>query len=255
MDDSQKRYQEYLDFIKKYPKYLGNKGDYKNGEIEVITDIALFPKCEEGAAQLMIEAGTDPVDAKKRSLIGVRDENRWGVLVCDPLRFSNGKYGTFVRPVSWGALDSGIAGVVIAATLPDGRYIFLESYRPIVRSWCLEFPRGASDPGDSLLKNIKNELSEEIGARILEDPVKIGEIFPDSGFLGSPAVIYKAKVELGGISHNETTEAIKGLVFVPKEKVGDLLRTQKYTDSDGRKYEFKDAYTLSALALLDTPLK
>jgi len=250
MDNPKTRYQYYLEFISKYPKYFSLKGDYKKGEIEVVTDISLFSKCEESSAKIMMESGTGTADAEKRARIGIRDENRWGILICEPLRFSNGTYGTFVRPISWGALDSGIAGVVMAASLSDGRLIFLKNYRPNVRAWCLEFPRGAKDPGVSLLNNVKKELSEEMGARILEDPVKIGEMFPDSGFLGSRVEIYKAKVELTGISHNEVTEAIRGLVFMPKSEVAKIIKTQKYTDENGQVYEFKDGYTLSALALL-----
>lgn len=30
--NDQQRYQDYLDFIERYPKYLGNIGDYRDGE-------------------------------------------------------------------------------------------------------------------------------------------------------------------------------------------------------------------------------
>jgi len=240
MDDPQKRYKEYLDFVEKYSKHLGAKGDYKKGEIEIIDDISLFPGCEDGAVKLMVDSGVARTDAEKRARIGIRDENRWGVVICEPLRLPDASFTTFVRPISWGTLDSGIAGVVVVPLLPDRRFILLKTFRPNVRSWSLEFPRGGKDPGTSLLSMLKKELSEEMGARILEDPVRIGEVFPDSGFLASRVEIYRAKVEITGIGAHEATEAIKSLVFVSKEKLDDLVKSG----------EIKDGYTLSALALL-----
>jgi len=252
MDDPQERYREYLDFIKKYPKYLGNKGNYKRGEIEMVTDISLFPKCEEGAVKIMIAAGTSPADAKRRAKIGVFDENRWGVSLHEPLRLPNGSYTTFNRWISWGTLTSGYAGVVIAALTQDGRFIFLKIYRNATKNWCIEFPRGNKDVDNSLLKALKNELSEEMGAAIAEDPEKIGEVFPDSGVLASRVELFSAKVKITGVPELEVTEAIKGLLFMPKAEVKKMIKEQKYTDKEGKTYEFKDGYTLSALTLLDT---
>lgn len=249
--DIPQRYQDYLNFIKKYPKYLGNIGNYKKGEIEVISDPSLFPKCEEGAAKIMMAAGIPEVDAKRRGLIGVCDENRWGVSLHEPLRLPDGRYTTFNRWISWGTLESGFAGVVIVPLTSDGRYIFLKNYRNATKIWCIEFPRGNKDPGNSLLKTLKNELSEEMGAQIIEDPKKVGEVFPDSGVLASRVEIFTVKVKITGIAEHEATEAIRGLVFMPKDQVKDMLKTQSYTDEDGRVYEFKDGFTLSALALLD----
>lgn len=248
--DLPKRYQEYLDFIKKYPKHLGAKGDYKKGEIEVISDPSLFQKCEEGAAEIMVAAGIPQKDAQKRGLIGVYDENRWGVSIHEPLRLPNGNYTTFNRWLSWGTLESGKAGVVVAAQTQDGKYIFLKTYRNATKNWCIEFPRGAKDPGNSLIKTLKNELSEEMGAEILEDPTKVGEIFPDSGVLASKVEIFTVKVKITGVAIHELTEAINGLIFVPKDKVKELIKVQKYTDKSGKTYEFKDGFSLSALALM-----
>jgi hypothetical protein len=42
-----------------------------------------------------------------------------GVTLCEPLRLPDRSYTTFVRPVSWGTLSSGIAGVVVVPFLSD----------------------------------------------------------------------------------------------------------------------------------------
>jgi hypothetical protein len=39
---------------------------------------------------------------------------------------------------------------------------------------------------------------------------------------------------------------------MPKAEVKKMIKEQKYTDKEGKTYEFKDGYTLSALTLLDT---
>jgi 8-oxo-dGTP pyrophosphatase MutT (NUDIX family) len=252
MDDSQKRYQKYLEFAEKYKKFLGPIGDYKKGEIEIIQVPALFPACEEGAVKIMIQAGISPEEAVIRSKIGVKGESRWGVTLCEPFRLPDGSYSTYVRFISWGALDSGIAGVVIVPVLSDGRLVFIKNFRHTIRKWCLEFPRGAHDPGETILKTLKKELSEEIAAEITEDPTKLGEVFPDSGVLASRVELFSVKIKLTGLkAEHEATEAIKGLVFMPKSDVKNLLKSQKYVDEEGKEYEFKDGFTLSALALLD----
>lgn len=241
MNDPQKRYQDYLDFVEKYKDNIGYKGDYTKGEIEIVNDINLFALCEEGAKKLMIDSGTSEEDASERSRIGVRDENRWGVSICQPLRLPDGSYTAFVRPISWGTLDSGTAGVVAVATLTDGRFILLNNYRFNVTSWSLEFPRGGKDPKTSILNMLKKELSEEIGAEVIGEPIKIGEVFPDSGFLASKVDVFKATVELTGEVSHEVTEAIKNLVFLTKEELIEKVKQG----------EIKDSYTLSALTLLN----
>ncbi len=116
----------------------------------------------------------------------------------------------------------------------------------------MEFPRGVKDPGNSLVKTLKNELSEEMGAEIVEDPKKLGEVYPDSGVLASVVEIFSVKVKITGIPEHEVTEAIKELVFMSKKDLKKVIQEQKYTDTDGKVYEFKDGFTLSALALLDS---
>lgn len=251
MKSSEERYKEYLDFVEKYKSHLGYVGDYNKGEIEMVFDINLFPQCEEGAKDRMIKSGASTTDAQKRAMIGIFDESRWGLSVHEPLRLPDGSYTTFNRWISWGTLESGFAGVVIAPFTTDGKLIFLKNYRNATKNWCIEFPRGGKDLGNSLLKTVKNELSEEMGAEMIGEPQKIGEVFPDSAVLFSRVEIYKAVIEITGKPQREATEAIKGLLIVDKEKLGDIVKNQEYKDTDGNIYEFKDGYSLSALTLLN----
>jgi len=250
MDDSLKRYQEYLDFVEKYKSHLGYVGDYSKGEIEMVFDINLFPQCEDGATERMVKSGASLEDARKRAMIGIFDENRWGVSVHEPLRLPDGSYTTFNRWISWGTLESGFAGVVIVPFTTDGKLIFLKNYRNATKNWCIEFPRGGKDLGNSLLKTVKNELSEEMGAAMIGDPQKIGEVFPDSAVLSSRVEIYKAVIEITGKPQRESTEAINGLLIVDSKELKEIIKNQEYKDNDGKVYEFKDGYSLSALTIL-----
>jgi len=251
LDDSHKNYEGYLAFVNKYKSSLGYKGNYSKNEIEIVDDISLFPTCEESAVGQMVKQGTPREDAVKRARIGIREENRWGVSICEPVKLPTGTYGTFIRFISWGQLDSGFAGMIIIPVLTDGKLIFTKAFRNATRNWCLEFPRGTRDPGDSILKTLNSELKEEVGAKVLKDPVKIGEVFPDSGILTSIVEIYKAEIEIVGEATPGVTEAIKGLVFLTPEEVKALLKSQLYIDEDGKGYEFKDSFTLVALTLFN----
>lgn len=249
------RYQDYLSFRKKYSKYWGKKGDWERGEIEILDNISLFPMCEKGSTKDMIKKEFSPKDAEKNARIGIRDQNKWGVTVCEPLRFPNGAYLTFVRMISWGQLNSGLAGVVIIPKLTDGRYVFVKSYRNATRNFCLEFPRGAKDVDKNILKTIQAELSEEAGVKIIKGPVKIGEIFPDSGLLNSRVEISLCTVEIKLKTHQELTEAISGIEILTEEEIKKAVKNGSFINKKGKVYEFKDGFTLSALTLMSNKLK
>lgn len=250
MKSSEERYKEYLNFKKKYQKYWGETGDYKKEQVEIVEDVSLFPKCEEGSIIDMINRGFTKNDAKRNAQIGVRDYNKWGITVCEPLRFPNGAYLTFVRIISWGSLDSGYAGIVVVPETTEGKYIFVKSYRNATRNFCLEFPRGAKDVDKNMLKTIKSELSEEVGAEIVKGPNKIGDVFPDSGLLGSKVEINHCVVKVTGDATQEITEAIGGIVILDLNQIKKTVKDGFFIDKKGIKYEFKDGYTLSALQLL-----
>lgn len=245
-----KRYREYLNFKKKYIKHWGYGGNWKKGEIELLEDVDLFSSAEENAAKLMTDLGVSEPDAKKRALIGVRDENRWGVTVCEPVKTPSGDLGTFVRFIPWPQIMEGIAGVVVVPVLSDGRFVFIKTFRNATRSWCLEFPRGTKDVGKKITDLISEELSLEAGAVIDGKPEKLGQVEPDDGAVFSVVDIYKVEVKITKEINTETMEAISGLAILSKDEIKKLIKTQKYIDGDGKEYKFKDGFTLSALQLM-----
>ena len=242
------RFQEYIDFRGKYRKFFGEIGDYRKGEIEIVDDPKLFVKCEVSAAKQMIEEGISEREAHERAKIGIREENRWGVSVCEPVRLPTGAYGTFVRFISWGQLETGVAGMVIVPVTKDGKLLLLKNFRNATRTWALEFLRGTKDPGESLQKTLEEEVEEEGGARLLAKPKLIGQITPDSGVLATRADVYFVRVEVYRRPFPQVTEAIKGIVFLTKEEFKKAIKEGQYKDKKGEVYDFSDGYTISAFA-------
>lgn len=247
--DSNSRYQEYLDFVTKNAKFLGPKGDYTKGEIEIISDISLFPACEEAAKEQMMKQDVSESDACERGRVGIHDRNRWGLVVCEPVKLPHGgALGTFARFIPWGQLTDGSAGVCIAPVLTDGRFVLLKTFRNATREWCLEFPRGTQDPEVSVIKIIQNELKEEGGASLISNPELLGEVSTDSGVIGAKAKCYLAKVEITGDIETYVTEAVEGLVFMRKDKFEESLKSGFYREGE-RTYSFSDSFTISTYAL------
>lgn len=246
MNTLPKRIQEYIKFSRKYKKILGPKGNYRRGEIEIIENPKLFLQAEESAAKQMMSQGISKKEALERGKIGIRERNRWGISVCEPVRLPpKGVLGTFVRFIPWGQLGGEVGGVVIIPVDPKGRIMLLKNFRHATRTWSLELPRGTKDPGES----IKTELKEEGGARFLTKPKKIGQVTPDSGVLATKVDVYFAHIEVVHEPSPQVTEAIRGVIFLAPKEVKKAIRKGKYKEKDGEAYVFLDAFTISVFAL------
>lgn len=51
---------------------------------------------------------------------------------------------------------------------PDGTFVLVQQYRPVVARWTIEFPGGLRDPGESPEIAAGRELREETGYQIIE---------------------------------------------------------------------------------------
>lgn len=243
------RYIKYLQFVNKYKESLGDKGSWRKGEIEIVTDSKLFDKCEDSAAKQMVKEGVLVKEARKRAQIGIREENRWGVSVCEPVKLPpDGQLSTFVRFIPWGQLEEGNAGFIIVPILSDGRLVLLKNFRNAIRKWCLEFPRATQDPKTSLSKIMNSELRYELGAKIKGKAKYLGTLTPDSGVLMSFVKVYLVKVEIIGKINPEVTEAIEGLVMATKKDINKFIRQGKYKENN-REYPFIDVYSIGAYTL------
>ena len=240
------RIQEYFAFRRKYADKLGPKGDSAKGEIEIVDNPLEILAAEKTAAQRLINRGLPEDEAIKRVQVGVRAEDQWGAKICDAVKFPGGAFGTYVRDISWGKLETGTVGVAILPQLEDGRFVLTKAFRHATRDSVLEIPRGGMDVGASIINTIKRELREEGGVELVVDPVDLGQYTPDSGILESRVPLYHAKVKITGKEIPEETEAIGGLVLMTKGQLAEALKEGKYTDSEGKTYDLTDGFSQTA---------
>lgn len=246
------RLQTYLTFREKNDERLGPKGDASKGEIELLDNPVDILAAERSATAQMVRQGWDEARAVKATAVGIRDENRWGTLVCDPVKFPGGALGTYVRLISHSEQESatneekGAAGIAVLPQLEDGRIALMATYRHATRSWALQIPKGAINPGDTILRTVQKELGEETGAELDGDPTHLGYIIPDDGILSSQVPLFFAKVKITGEPIPEESEAIGSLHLLSIGDATRLVNEGKY-ENDGKVYDLGDSFTQAAL--------
>ncbi|MEC4272591.1 isochorismatase family protein [Adlercreutzia sp. R25] len=104
--------------------------------------------------------------------------------------------------------------VGMVPVLPDGSVLLIREFRYPLNSWCISFPAGLIDAGETIREAVARELEEETGYRLRED---LGDtavrVLPQTGFSStgmseeSVQVVY-AFVEPGGAARPEDAEHI-----------------------------------------------
>jgi len=74
--------------------------------------------------------------------------------------------------------------VAVVATDPDGRFLLVKQFRPVVEADTIELPSGLVDPGETPEAAVRRELIEETGHEAGEIEF-LGELTPDVGRLGN----------------------------------------------------------------------
>lgn len=236
------RIQELFAFKQKYGHRLGQKGDWTKGEIEILDNPVDILVAEKAAINQLVRQGVPEEEATQRVSVGIKAQTRWGISICDAVKFPGGAMGTYVREISWPQLELGLDGIAVIPVLEDGRIILTASYRHATRSWGLEIPKGGTDP-EGITRTIKRELPEEAGVEIIGEPKLVGYNTPDNGILASKVPVYFARVRILGQPIPEESEAIGGLVIMNKAELKKALADGEYTDSNGRKYDLTDSFT------------
>ena len=103
--------------------------------------------------------------------------------------------------------------------LPDGSLLLIREFRYPLNSWCISFPAGLIDAGETIRDAVARELSEETGYRLRADLGDAAVIpLPQTGFSStgmseeSVHVVY-AFVEPGGAARPEAAEHIEPFVL------------------------------------------
>ncbi|MEU2548456.1 NUDIX hydrolase [Streptomyces roseolus] len=167
-----------------------------------------------------IEILTDPAAVEAAG--GVVYQDRYLLLVRDPVRFPDGRPGAYLRALAPVAEP----GCVVLPLL-DGGVVLIEHYRHATRSWHWEVPRGFGTAGLSGAENAAKELGEEIGARVRE-LVPLGEVHPDTGLLGDRALLFAAYVD--GVGRLAGGEGIRAARTVPFAEAEAMVADGRITD-------------------------
>lgn len=137
------------------------------------------------------------------------------------------------------AIDVMGDGGIVIITRRQGDYVLLEQERHATRSKQLCFPRGYSEPGMTPEDNVRKELDEELGAKILGDLRFIGTVAPDSGISGKTARVYLVDIA----SYSYPRDRREGIINVLRVDAASL---QSLVAAD----RIDDGFTLAAWCLL-----
>jgi ADP-ribose pyrophosphatase len=176
---------------------------------------------------------------------GVVHENQYLVLIRDPVRFPDGKLGTYIRTMP----SSGSAGAAILPIL-DGKVVLLRNFRHATRCFHLEIPRGFGDPGVSPSAQALQELREEIDATA-DTLISLGKLHSNTGMTADCVELFVAEILKFG--HPQTSEGIIGIEVYNPAEVAELIRRGEITDSFTIA-AFTRAWLASILPGLSNPL-
>lgn len=175
-------------YLESLPENLRYIGSYKELEIELSTT-------------------TDPG-------LGIVYQDKYVLLLRDPVIFPNGEPGTYVRLVEKASLD-GRTGTVIVP-LVDGCIVFVEIFRHATRRWEWELPRGFQEEGLTTAQNAIKETKEELDVE--PDSIEsLGTIAPNTGMLAGSAEAFIASMPPGSLPlmKGQKLESIRGIRAVP----------------------------------------
>ncbi|WP_328676294.1 NUDIX hydrolase [Streptomyces sp. NBC_00322] len=148
---------------------------------------------------------------------GVVYEDPYVMVLRDPVRFPDGRTGTYIRSIGTTAEP----GCVVLPLL-DGEVVLVEHFRHATRSWLWEVPRGFGTRGLAGEQNAAKELREEIGADVRE-LIPLGAVHPDSGAVGDRVLLYAARIDaIGALALGEGIRRTLTVSFAEAEEmVGD----------------------------------
>jgi ADP-ribose pyrophosphatase len=242
---SQDPYFAYLEKLKK------PNGDFRLGEIEIVTDLSEIEKIEQMQKKRLIQKGLNEADAADASKIGIVAEDIYWIWIRDAVLFPKGAIGTYDR-LMW---KQEAAGAIVLPILPDGRLVLNLNYRHATRSWELELPRGGGKKGETPEETAIRELKEETGMET-DSPIFLGQVAADSGVIGAVNSVFLGKVLKQGLSDQEYSEAIADILAFTKEEIHQgLIEGSLEVSLNGKKQKVPLRDSFLTFALLQAELR
>ncbi len=194
------------------------KGNYKAGEIEIVSDPLKIEEIQQRYYERLRESGIAADRASKWAKIGEIARDKYIMLVRDPVIFPSGTTGLYDR-----LLSESKGGSAVLPIFSNGDIGLIVQFRHATRSWELELPRGNAEHGETPLDTAKRELKEETGFET-NDWKYLGTMNPDSGMLQWSVPMFVARnVEEKKVVPDER-EAIDGMIRLSKSALNQALK-------------------------------
>jgi len=120
-----------------------------------------------------------------------------------------------------------VNGVVILPILPSGDLLLARVYRRPIEAYSFEFPRGASDPGESLQETAARELLEETGYTAASIEL-LGYLHSNASLLSSSVGV--CRVLIDGEGQSGTDGEASSLHHVSVSQLLAMVRNGEITD-------------------------
>lgn len=237
--------EEYFSYIHQLDQ---PRGDYREGEIEIVTDPVEIAEIEKRQESRLLQKGFSAEEAAEFSRVGIVNEDAYWIWVRDAVYFPGGGAGTYDRLLRRNEFKSKFPGVAILPILPSGEIVLILTYRHATRSWELEIPRGGIEREEALEEAALRELKEETGL-IASSVEFLGEIAPDTGVV-SIVPVFIGKVAAQEESNPEYSEVIAGaLAFTKEELKAGIIQGFLEVSVQGTKRQvpLRDAFLTFAL--------
>lgn len=244
--------EQYFRLKKDYPSLFENRALSQENEIELILDPENIQQVEEKTKTKLVQKGLSPEFSK----VGIVAEDQYLYWIRDAVRFPSGFEGTYDR-VLWKANKNNTPGVAVLIELPDNTFALNVNFRHATRSWELELPRGLKNNNETLSETASREVLEETGY-IIDHPVFLGWMNPDSGILASTVAVFYAKTDKQTKQSQEKTEAIASIARFTKEELLQLLDKGSFTKKIAEKQKqvfVRDGFLTYALCLYEAKIK
>ena len=236
----------YFKLEQNKPSLFQNLGNAKDGEIELISDCEAISSIEEITKERLSKKNLPSSFAK----VGIIAEDQYLYLLRDAVRFPSGHEGTFIRIAQKSGKDN-VPGVAVLIQLSDNTFVLNTNFRHATRSWELELPRGYLDKNETLESAAKREVLEETGY-LIDKPLFLGWMNPDSGILASTVAVFYAKADKITCVRQEETEAIAKNPTFTKKQLKQLLNDGYFTtpiSSKKKKIFVRDSFLTYALCM------
>lgn len=156
--------------------------------------------------------------------VGIVFENRYHMMIQDPVKFPDGRLGTYTRMV---AKPHASAPIVIFPVY-QGKIVLLKHFRHAARNFQIEVPRGCPIPGKSHEETAVIELKEEISAEVSTLKM-MGRMATDGGIFVQQAVLFFA--ELSSLGSPQKADGICEIILRKPEEFCKMIADNQIFDS------------------------